>query len=138
MKPKVKPIKMFVIVFALFLFFGITGSIFLRSYNEKKYPERFLDEVEVFNDQGYDKSFPQVINEPSRSAFVGEDYAFTPRIAPSDDKVNLTLLEGPEWLVFDGNVVSGIPSEAGTTNFVLRLEKEGRYVDEEFFLVVSD
>ena len=138
MKPKVKPVKMFVIVFALFLFFGITGSILLRSYNEKKYPERFLDDVEVVNDQGYDKSFPQIVNEPSRSAFVGEDYTFTPRIAPSDDDVNMTLLEGPEWLVFDGVVVSGTPSEIETTSFVLRLEKEGRYVDEEFFLVVND
>ena len=138
MKPKVKPIKLFVIVFALFLLFGITGSILLRSYNERKYPERFVDNVEVTDQEGYDKSFPQIINEPSRSVSIGENYTFTPRIAPSDDEVNLTLLEAPEWLVFDGIVISGTPNEIETTSFVLRVEKGGRYVDEEFFLVVSD
>ncbi len=138
MKPKVKPIKLFIIVFALLMLFGITGSVLLRNYNERKYPERFVDDEDVVSEQGYDKSFPQIINEPSRSAIVGEVYTFTPRVSPSDDMTNLVLLEAPDWLVFDGMTINGTPDEPETTSFILRIEKEGHYVDEEFFLVVSN
>ncbi len=137
MKPKVKPIRLFVIVFSLFLLFVITGSILLRNYNEKKYPERFVDEIEIVN-EGYDKSFPQIINEPVGGVPVGETYTFTPRVAPSDDLISLSLLDSPGWLTFDGVEVRGTPSEVGSFSFILRIEKEGLYVDEEIFLVVTD
>ncbi len=137
MNPKVKPTKLFVIVFTLFLFFGVIGSIILRNYNERKYPERFVDEAEIVT-EGYDKSFPQVINEPASGAIIGETFTFTPRVAPSDDSITLRLLDSPDWLTFDGVEVSGTPSEVGSFSFILRIEKDGLYVDEEFFLVVTD
>ncbi len=129
--------KFFIMIFVLFMFLVVVGSVILRNYNERKYPERFVDEVEVM-DEGYDKSFPQIINEPVNSVIIGETYTFTPRVAPSDDSINLTLLQSPNWLTFDGVVVSGTPNELGTVSFILRIEKEGLYVDEEFFLVVTD
>ena len=137
MEPKTKPMKFFIMIFVLFMFLVVVGSVILRNYNERKYPERFVDEVEVM-DEGYDKSFPQIINEPVNSVIIGETYTFTPRVAPSDDSINLTLLQSPNWLTFDGVVVSGTPNELGTVSFILRIEKEGLYVDEEFFLVVTD
>lgn len=137
MNPKGKSIKLFVIAFVLFLLFGIVGSVLLRNYNEEKYPERFIDTVESL-DETYDKSFPQIINEPPRGSFVGEVYDFTPRVAPADNVTNLTLLDGPEWLVMEGAVLTGVPSDVGTENFTLRVEKDGRHVDWEFFLVVSE
>jgi hypothetical protein len=137
MNLKDKPLKLFFILFALVLFLGITGSVLLRSYNEKKYPERFVNDVENVN-EGYDKSFPQIVNAPSRSVEVGELFTFTPRVAPASDAVVLSILEAPDWLVFDGSVVSGTPQKKETVSFVIRVEKDGRYIDQEFFLVVID
>jgi hypothetical protein len=137
MNLKDKPLKLFFIMFALVLFLGITGSVLLRSYNEKKYPERFVNQTENVND-GYDKSFPQIVNAPSRSVEFGELFTFTPRVAPASDAVVLSILEAPDWLVFDGSVVSGTPQKKETESFVIRVEKDGRYIDQEFFLVVID
>ena len=137
MNIKDSPLKLFVIVFILVLFFGITGSILLRSYNERKYPERFVNEAEIVQ-KGYDRSFPQIINEPPRSTVVGESFIFKPRLAPEGNDVNLQLLNAPEWLVLEDVVITGVPAEEGVFTFTLRIEKEGRYVDEEFRLIVIE
>lgn len=132
---KNNPLKLFVIVFTLLLFFVFVGSFFLRSYYEKKYPDRFLD-CEVVED-GYDRSFPQIVNLPVRNINLGENFTYTPRVAPEDSLVTLSLLEGPEWLNWEDGVIYGVPERMGQISFTLRLEKEGRYVDQEFFLIIN-
>ncbi len=132
---KNEPLKLFAIMFVLILSLGIGGSIFLRSYSEKKYPERF---DEPSQESMYDKSFPQIVNIPSRSILVDDDFSFAPRLSPADNSVKLELIDSPEWLFLEDDVIYGVPKEVGTVSFVLRVEKGGRYVDQEFFLVVTN
>lgn len=131
-----KGLKLFLFVFTFVLIFGITGSILLKNYKEEKIvEEEFSDDV--YSDDTYDV-FPQIINIPPRSVEINTEFFFNPKIVPMDDDVKLTLLDSPQWLVLDGIVVKGFPDEKGTFGFVLRVEKDGRYVDEEFYLVVID
>ncbi len=131
-----KSLKLFFVLFLLILFLGILGSFFLRQYSEEKNSEGFVDDVELV-ESSYDRDFPQIINEPSRSVFVDELFVFQARVSPMDDFVFLDLLEAPDWLVFEEGLVKGVPEEVGTASFILRVEKDGRYVDNEFFLVVK-
>ena len=133
MSLKKNPLILFVFVFGLILLFGIVGSIFLRSYKEKNSPEKFVDEISTTYE-----SFPQIVNFPSKSIVLGSRFVFTPRIVPLDSSVKLTLLDAPEWLSLDGFVVSGTPKNEGSESFVLRIEKNGEYVDQEFHLVVTE
>jgi hypothetical protein len=133
MSLKKNPLKLFVIVFVLVLVFGIGGSVFLRNYKERNSPEKFSATVS----ETYD-TFPQILNEPVRSIAVGSDFSFSPRIVPMDDSVSLKLLDSPGWLILNDMLLGGSPDAVGSFSFVLRLEKDGKYIDEEFFLVVTD
>ncbi len=134
MEKREKPLKTFVIAFSVFLFFGILGAVLLRNYNMENSPELFVEEVESTSYE----SFPQIVNVPPRSIFLDEEFSFSPTVVPFEDPVKLSLLGAPEWLVLDEDVVKGIPVEVGEFSFVLRVEKDGRYVDQEFFLIVND
>ncbi len=134
MEKREKPLKTFMIVFFLFMFFGILGAVLLRNYNMENSPELFVEEVELTSRE----NFPQIVNAPSRSIFLGEVFSFSPTVVPLDESVKLSLLGAPEWLVLDEDVVRGVPAEVGEFSFVLRVEKDGRYIDQEFFLIVSD
>ncbi len=136
MSLKKNPLKLFVLVFTLVLVFGILGSVFLRNYKEQKNPEKFL-ETEVSMDERYEK-FPQILNEPVRNVTLGDSFSFSPKVVPMDDRVNLSLLSAPEWLGLENSEVRGTPTTVGSFSFILRLEKGGEYIDEEFFLVVMD
>jgi hypothetical protein len=130
-----KRLKLFLFVFTFVLIFGITGSIFLKNHKESKIVEEFSDET--YSDDSYDV-FPQIVNMPPRSVEVNTEFSFNPKIVPMDDDVKVALLDSPQWLVLDGIVVRGVPDEKGTFSFVLRIERDGRYVDDEFYLVVID
>ncbi len=125
---KEKPLKLFVLVFTIVLLVGITGSVFLKSYKERG-SESF--------EKGF-VSFPQIVNSPSRSLILGSEFVFVPKVVPSDGDISVTLLEAPEWLVLQDMVIRGIPNEQGVFDFMIRLEKEGRYVDYEYSLIVSE
>lgn len=130
-----KRLKLFLFVFTFVLIFGITGSIFLKNHKESKIVEEFGDDI--YSDDSYDV-FPQIVNMPPRSVEVNTEFSFNPKIVPMDDDVKVALLDSPQWLVLDGIVVRGVPDEKGTFSFVLRIERDGRYVDDEFYLVVID
>jgi len=49
----------------------------------------------------------------------------------------LSLVESPEWLEINDDVISGIPNREGSYTFVLRVEREGKYTEQEFYLVVT-
>jgi len=133
---KNRSLKSFFITFFFVLVFGIVGSMFLKDYKQKKYPEKFVDES-VAVERNYN-AFPQIINVPSRSVELGDEFTFNPRIIPSENDAKLNLLNGPDWMSFDGTIVSGIPKEVETVSFILRLEQGGEYVDREFYLVVTE
>lgn len=130
-----KRLKLFLFVFTFVLIFGITGSIFLKNHKESKIVEEFGDDI--YSDDSYDV-FPQIVNMPPRSVEVNTEFSFNPKIVPMDDDVKVALLDSPQWLVLDGIVVRGVSDEKGTFSFVLRIERDGRYVDDEFYLVVID
>ncbi len=133
---KNKSLKSFFITFVVVLVFGIVGSSLLKDYKQKKYPEKFVDEsVAVETDYNV---FPQIVNVPSRSVELGDEFTFNPRIIPSENNVKLNLLNGPDWMFFDGTRVFGTPTEVETVSFILRLEQGGEYVDREFYLVVTE
>jgi hypothetical protein len=131
-----RSIKLFFVIFTLVLAFGVIASIALRLYNEKKSPEKFNEGTEL-NQENY-HNFPRIDNLPTRNVTLGSNFTYAPKIVPIDSSVKLSLLDSPEWLNLDGFLLSGVPSEVGTAKLVLRLEKDGKYIDEEFFLVVTE
>lgn len=134
MESKRKSLKTFFLVFFLFLLFGISGAVFLRKHNEENRPELFVEETEVVSRE----SFPEIINVPARNIFLEEEFLFSPNVVPFEESVKLSLLKAPEWLELNDMVVSGVPTDVGEFEFVLRVEKDGRYIDQEFFLIVSE
>lgn len=136
MSLKKNPLQLFALVFVLILVFGVVGSVLLRNYKEQKNPEKFLEKEILINETH--EAFPQILNEPVRNVTLGSLFTFSPRIVPIDEKVNLSLLSGPEWLALENSEVVGTPTTLGSFSFILRLEKDGEYIDEEFFLIVTD
>ncbi len=66
--------------------------------------------------------YPSITNLMPSNGFVAEEYIFVPRVS-SDIDSDVTILEGPEWLVVDQEgVVRGIPDEVGTFKVILKVE----------------
>ncbi len=128
----VKSVKSFVVVFVLIITLGSTIAVFLRLRNEKN----MHDEVEGKIQTEY-IVIPKIVNIPARSVTVGSEFVFVPRVVPTHNDNQLSLVESPEWLKIDGDVISGIPNEEGSYIFVLRVEREDKYTEQEFYLVVT-
>jgi hypothetical protein len=128
----VKSVKSFVVVFVLIITLGSTIAVFLRLRNEKN----MHDEVEGKIQTEY-TIIPKIVNIPARSVAVGSEFVFVPRVVPKNNENKLSLVESPEWLEINDDVISGIPNREGSYTFVLRVEREGKYTEQEFYLVVT-
>ncbi len=133
---KGKSLKLFFVVFILVFLFGTLGSVLLRKYNEGNSPEKFFKENQIIENQV--QAFPRIENMPSRNIVIDSTFTFAPKIVPMDEGIKLALLNSPDWLKLENSIVSGIPEELGTFKFVLRVEKGGEYVDQEFYLIVIE
>lgn len=68
---------------------------------------------------------PVFADAPPATAYVGQPFDWTPTIRDTDGgPIVVERLAGPDWLVLDGDTLSGTPVAAGTVSFELRATDE--------------
>ncbi|PKN02523.1 hypothetical protein CVU76_00570 [Candidatus Dojkabacteria bacterium HGW-Dojkabacteria-1] len=86
---------------------------------------------------------PYITNLMPKSAYVGEEYIFVPRVVANDfGNVVLTIEEGPSWLYIDeGYIIRGYPSSSdiGTVKVTLKVDDGmGSSTISEYIIVTED
>ncbi len=86
---------------------------------------------------------PYITNLMPKSAYVGEEYLFVPRIVANEfGSVVLTMEEGPSWLYIDeGYIIRGYPSldDVGVIKVTLKVDDGiGSSTISEYIIVTED
>ena len=97
--------------------------------------------VEVYRERNV--QVPYITNLMPKTANVGEEYIFVPRVVANDfSSVNVTMQEGPKWMgIDDEGILRGFPlrGDIGTYKVVLKVEDEvGSSIVSEYVIVVDD
>lgn len=131
-----KSLKLFLVVFLIIFVLFTVMAVSLRLYNESRYPDKFGEVVSESDKASY--VLPRLLNSPPESVFLGEEYVFVPRIIIDDSDVEFVLIESPEWLSLERDIIRGYPDSLGTYSFVLRVIEGENYYDEVYYFVVKD
>lgn len=83
---------------------------------------------------------PHLANIPPGYANIGEEFEFTLRFTDSDselDKLEVVLLDGPDWMHIDEHTLYGTPVEESSPEVVKIEISDGEHTVLEKFFIVS-
>ena len=120
---------------SLVLFLVLSSIIMSLERNSKVGVEKEIQGVvDLYN-------IPKIVTVAPVSVINGEEYTYPVRFNDGDTDVKelvLSVVEGPEWLSVDGNVVSGVARGAGTYRVVLRVSDGENYSERKHYILVEE
>jgi len=104
----------FIVIFSVVILAGAVVSIYSEFSTNKGEVEGVQDEVVVEESIASDLNVVPIFkSEPPINGYVGEEYSYFVSVSDSDSsELTLSVLKGPEWLKVNSLEVSGIPTNA--------------------------
>ena len=83
---------------------------------------------------------PKIVSVAPISVINGEEYYYSVSFNDGDTKLSdltLSIVEGPEWLSVQGNVVKGVARGVGTYKVVLRVSDGENFSERKQYILVE-
>jgi len=133
MKPRISK-TIFFISFLLVISIAV-GVVILKE-------DKSVDPRSSAEEQDNIEGIPNIITVPPQSIQIGEEYFYNVKVVDADSdlvELDLELIEGPDWLVKEGFILSGTPEEEelGQHKVVIRVSDEETYEEQAFYIVVE-
>jgi hypothetical protein len=84
---------------------------------------------------------PKIVTVAPVSVLSGEEYYYVVGFNDGDTEVTdlvLDIVEGPEWLSVEGNVVRGVARGVGTYRVVLRVSDGENFSERKHYILVEE
>lgn len=124
------------LVFGIIVLMGLIFFLFL--------PKRTIeyDDDEVLGVTNLEEgSIPYIVSVPREILAIGEEFEYVVEVSDLDvieESIVITLVESPEWMFMEDNIIKGIPSEPGTYKFVVNAFNGLNSTSQINYILVED